>query len=121
MNTCVLEILWRLKKLKTKTTSVRLPENMYEEIDNVCNDIGCTRNDWIKDTLKGKLRNQLGENITESTGNPPRPEFKNIRVSSDGGKTWYENGKQIPKPEFKVARISLDNGKTWYENGKLVV
>ena len=48
--------------MKTKTASVRLPENMYEEIDNLCNDIGCTRNDWIKDTLKDKLGTQLDEN-----------------------------------------------------------
>jgi len=37
---------------KTKTASVRLPKEMYEEIDSVCDEIGCTRNDWIKDTLQ---------------------------------------------------------------------
>ena len=29
-----------------------------------------------------------------STGNTPRPEMKNARISYDG-KTWYENGKQV--------------------------
>jgi len=51
--------------LKTKTASVRLPKEMFEEIDNFCDDIGCTRNDWIKDTLKDKLRTQLDENTQD--------------------------------------------------------
>ena len=52
--------------MKTKTASVRLPKEMFEEIDNFCDDIGCSRNDWIKDTLKDKLRTQLDENTQES-------------------------------------------------------
>jgi len=51
--------------LKTKTASVRLPKEMFEEIDNFCDDIGCTRNDWIKDTLKDKLRTQLDQNTQD--------------------------------------------------------
>jgi len=47
---------------KTKTASVRLPKEMYEEIDSVCDEIGCTRNDWIKDTLQDKLREESNEN-----------------------------------------------------------
>lgn len=46
---------------RTKTSSVRLPKEMYEDIDGICNDIGCSRNDWIKDTLKEKLREEFNE------------------------------------------------------------
>ena len=68
--------------MKTKTASVRLPEKMYEEIDNVCDDIGCTRNDWIKDTLKDKLGTHRGEN-TQDLKTIPRTEGKIIGVIPD--------------------------------------
>ncbi len=45
----------------SKTTSVRLPEKMLEEIDELCNGIGCSRNDWIKDKLKDGLREENNE------------------------------------------------------------
>jgi Arc/MetJ-type ribon-helix-helix transcriptional regulator len=48
--------------MKSKTASVRLPKEMYEEIDELCDGIGCSRNDWIKDTLKDRLREELDEN-----------------------------------------------------------
>ena len=51
--------------MKSKTASVRLPKEMYEEIDSICDDIGCTRNDWIKDTLKEKLREEPNENTQD--------------------------------------------------------
>ena len=82
---------------------MRLPKEMFEEIDNFCDDIGCTRNDWIKDTLKDKLRSQLDENTQESEVTYEKLESKNKpaeaiikRVSYDGGKTWF-NVKPIPE------------------------
>jgi len=35
---------------------------MYEEIDSICDEVGCSRNDWIKDTLQDKLREETNEN-----------------------------------------------------------
>jgi len=52
--------------IKTKTASVRLPEEMFEEIDEVCDGIGCSRNDWIKDALKDKLREEIND-LTNKT------------------------------------------------------
>ncbi|MCH7648287.1 MAG: hypothetical protein IIA83_06750 [Thaumarchaeota archaeon] len=96
--------------MKTKTASVRLPKEMFEEIDNFCDDIGCTRNDWIKDTLKDKLRTQLDE----STQDPEikvediEPENKRIearvkRVSYDG-KTWYD-----VEPISELTNVTVEN------------
>ena len=45
--------------MKTKTASVRLPKEMYEEIDNICDDVGCSRNDWIN--------SEIGENSDKFT------------------------------------------------------
>jgi len=63
---------------KTKTASVRLPKEMYEEIDSICDEVGCSRNDWIKDTLHDKLREENNENsqdqeVIEDTEPEPKP------------------------------------------------
>ena len=97
--------------MKTKTASVRLPEKMFEEIDNFCDDIGCSRNDWIKDTLKDKLRTQLDENNQESEikvediepENKPSAEGIITRVSYDNGKTWHD---VKPIPELRNVTVS---------------
>ncbi len=34
---------------------------MFEEIDEICDGIGCSRNDWIKDTLQEKLRDEAND------------------------------------------------------------
>jgi len=79
--------------MKTKTASVRLPKEMYEEIDNVCDDIGCSRNDWIKDALKDKLREQFNENSQDQEENTPRP-YRNPTPKTFTCKNGnlYENG-----------------------------
>lgn len=70
---------------------MRLPKEMYEEIDNFCDDVGCTRNDWIKDTLKEKLRTQLDENTQDiESENEPVKQGIIKRVSYDDGKTWHD-------------------------------
>jgi len=97
--------------LKTKTASVRLPKEMFEEIDNFCNDIGCTRNNWIKDTLKDKLRTQ-DEDIQESEinvediepENKPSAEGIITRVSYDDGKTWLD-----VKPIPELTNVTVEN------------
>ena len=97
--------------MKTKTASVRLPKEMFEEIDNFCDDIGCTRNDWIKDTLKDKLRTQ-DENTQESEinvediepENKPSAEGIITRVSYDDGKTWI-NATPIPE----LTNVTVEN------------
>ena len=37
---------------------MRLPESIYDKIDNACDDIGCSRNDWIKDAIDDKLHEE---------------------------------------------------------------
>ncbi len=102
----------RFERLKTKTASVRLPKEMFEEIDNFCDDIGCSRNDWIKDTLKDKLRTQLDENTQESEVNYEKLKSENKpvaegiikRVSYDDGKTWHD-----VKPILELTNVTVEN------------
>jgi len=90
---------------KTKTASVRLPKEMYEEIDNICDGIGCSRNDWIKDTLQDKLREENNENsqdqevIKDTKPKEPTPTIGTIETTNDGSKyklkSIQDNGVQV--------------------------
>ncbi len=84
--------------MKTKTASVRLPKEMFEEIDNFCNDIGCTRNNWIKDTLKDKLRTQLDESTQD-------PEIKVEDIEPENKSS----------AEGIIKNVSYDDGQTWID------
>ncbi len=72
--------------MKTKTASVRLPEEMYEEIDNICDGVGCSRNDWIKDTLKDKLRSENSHDQDQKPVEPKRtPIMATVKIQDDDG------------------------------------
>jgi len=77
---------------KTKTASVRLPKEMYEEIDNICDEVGCSRNDWIKDTLQDKLRE---ENSQDQEENNSRPDHN----------TTQKELKKEPKPKIEITDV----------------
>jgi len=86
--------------MKTKTASVRLPKEMYEEIDSICDEVGCSRNDWIKDTLKEKLREENNENnqdqeVIEDTEPKPKPTVEEIP--------------EIKEPKIIVDEVPQDN------------
>ena len=104
--------------MKTKTASVRLPKEMFEEIDNFCNDIGCTRNNWIKDTLKDKLRTQ-DENTQESEINvediEPNTEDK-LRIFDCNSGIMYENGIAVGN----CSEFDLRQGKVFDKSGKQI-
>jgi len=82
--------------LKDKPTSIRLGK-LIEDIDNICDGIGCSRNEWIKDTLRDGVRRENSQDqdqkpeeiepkvtITEITEPEPKieeiPEVKEVRI-----------------------------------------
>lgn len=77
--------------MKDKPISIRLPNKTIEEIDNICDGIGCSRNDWIKDTLRDGVR--MGNSQDQEIKEPPKI---TARVISD------EEAKQV-----KTVRIRL--------------
>ena len=77
---------------KTKTASVRLPKEMYEEIDSICDEVGCSRNDWIKDTLQDKLREESNENSQDQEENNLGPDRNTTP-------------KEEPKPKIEVTDV----------------
>ncbi len=110
--------------MKTKTASVRLPKEMFEEIDNICDDVGCSRNEWIKDKLREGIREETNENSQDqenSQGESPRPTARWILESENKPKTFtcdngylYENGSLFGS----CSNYDLNDGKVYEKNGK---
>jgi len=97
--------------MKTKTASVRLPKEMYEEIDSICDEADCSRNDWIKDKLKEALREESNENNQDQEENTPRldrnpapkPEPK------EESKPTIELIPEIKEPKVIIEEVPQDN------------
>jgi len=102
--------------MKTKTASVRLPKEMYEEIDNICDGIGCSRNDWIKDKLREGIRKESNEN-SQDQEEPKKPQLIKvedvIEFECKNG-NLYENGSLFGS----CSNYDLDQGKVYEKNGK---
>lgn len=83
-----------------KTVSTKLDKQTFEKFQEVCENEGQCMSESLRDLIKRDIEAykeglEMDTNPTESTGNPPRPEMKYVRISYDDGKTWYENGKQV--------------------------
>ena len=91
----------------------------FEETDNSCDDVGCTSNDWIKDTLKDKLRTQLHENTIDLENNvediEPIIEDK-LRIFDCDSGIMYENGNVVGN----CSEFDLRQGKVFDEGGKQI-
>lgn len=92
--------------MKSKTSSVRLLKETYDDIDSICDDIGCTRNDWIKEAIDEKLEGK------KSQDQEPKPEPK-IFDCRDGN--LYHDGKL-----FGSCANHLSLGKVYDDDGNLV-
>ncbi|MEX0764726.1 MAG: hypothetical protein WD033_06140 [Nitrosopumilaceae archaeon] len=60
-----------MKSRKEKPTSVRLPPDLLEEVDQKCEEIGCSRNDYFKSVLELALSE---ENSTDLKSQDPKQE-----------------------------------------------
>lgn len=84
---------------------------MFEEIDDMCDDIGCTRNDWIKDTLQDKLREESNDETEDQEIKfKPKPQ---IQTNNEVNESEIKKDKQhviinldadkpIPKAEIRI-------------------
>lgn len=83
-----------------KTVSTKLDKQDFEKFQEMCNHEGQCMSESLRDLIKMGIDAyeeglEMEKEPTEPTNNPSRPEMKNVRISSNGGKTWYENGKQV--------------------------
>lgn len=92
--------------MKDKPTSIRLPSKTIEEIDNICDGIGCSRNDWIKDTLRDGLRR---ENIQDQDQKPEEIEPKVTIAEITEPKPTITEVSELKNP--RIVEEPIDNSK----------
>ena len=83
-----------------KTVSTKLGKQDFEKFQEICNNEGQCMSESLRDLIQMDIQAyeeglEIKQKPTESTGTTSRPEMRNVRISNDGGKTWYENGKQV--------------------------
>ncbi len=81
-----------------KTVSTKLDRETFEKFQEMCNNESQCMSESLRELIKMDIEAyeeglEMEKELTVSTVNPSRSEVKNIRISPDGGKTWYENGK----------------------------
>ena len=72
-------------KKKTKPTSVRFDNELLEELDQRCSKVGCSRNDFIKNSVEFAITQQSDfdfgdEEETDDSEEEPKPIVTEIKT-----------------------------------------
>ena len=71
-------------KKKTKPTSVRFDNDLLEELDQRCSKLGCSRNDFIKNSVEFIITNQSDFDFGDDEEEPEEePQVKVSLVEKD--------------------------------------
>ncbi|GEM_PF-7127363 len=85
--------------MTTRTASIRLGKQDFENIDATCEKLGCTRNDFVKDAIKQKLSDTGKDTIEKiQTNDDGRIKPKAYRVLLDANRNY----KQTNVPQFEL-------------------
>jgi len=104
-------------KKKVKPTSVRLDNELLNELDKRCQKVGCSRNDFIKNSVDFIINMSSDfdfgddEEIDEESEQQGKIRLFNCYLGR-----MYENGNDIGD----CANYHLDNGKVFDKSGKQI-
>lgn len=93
-------------KKKTKPTSVRFDNDLLKELDQRCEKVGCSRNDFIKNSVEFAITQQSDFDFGDE-----EEEESQVKVS------LVE--KEEPKPIVTEIK-EIKHGKIWDDKGNLV-
>ncbi len=100
--------------MKTKTASVRLDQELFEEIDNRCEKEACSRNDFIKNAINLALEENQSD--LQQSDKAQKEEHKVIFNTESNGKNLeshydkYGNYWSFNKDSKKwLCHINMDN------------
>lgn len=77
-----------------KTVSTKLDKQTFEKFQEICNNESQCMSESLRKLIQMDIEAyeeglEMEKEPIESTGNPSRPKLKNVRISYDDGKTWY--------------------------------
>lgn len=95
-------------KKKTKPTSVRLDNELLEELDERCGKLGCSRNDFIKNSVDfiinqssdfdfgddEEIEEEIQEKKQDETQDQPSS-VTGITITADDGRKWIQDEKGV--------------------------
>lgn len=90
-------------KKKTKPTSVRLSNELLKELDQRCEKVGCSRNDFIKNSVEFVITQQSDFDFGDKEESEEEPEKPQVKVTL----VEKEEPKSLP---VMHGRILDDNG-----------
>ena len=105
-------------KKKTKPTSVRLDPDLQDDLDERCDELGCSKNKFIEESIKlglgGSSEFDFGDEEEEES---KKPQLITVEEASefdckDGN--LFENGSFVGK----CSDYDLNDGKVYEKNGK---
>jgi predicted DNA-binding protein len=104
-------------KKKVKPTSVRLDNELLDELDQRCGKLGCSRNDFIKNSVDFIINQSSEFNFgdDEETMNKPIVE-EELRLFNCELGIMYEKGIVIGD----CSEFHLDHGKVYDKNRKQI-
>ena len=106
------------KKNKTKPTSIRLESELLEDLDKRCDELGCSRNDFIRSSVEYSVYEvdsiESDENDNQEPKKPLLIKVEDIREFDCKDGNLYENDSFFGK----CSNYELSGGKVYEKNGK---
>ena len=103
-------------KKKIKPTSVRLDNELLEELDQRCGQLGCSRNDFIKNSVGFILTSSSDFDFGDDEIEEESKSQEKLRLFNCNSGKMYENGNEIGD----CADFHLDYGKVFDKSGKQI-
>lgn len=78
-----------------KTVSTKLDKQTFEKFQEICNNESQCMSESLRKLIQIDIKAyeeglEIETKPNQPTGNSPRPELKNVRISYDDGKTWID-------------------------------
>jgi len=100
------------KNRKVNPTSVRLEPELLDDLDERCNELGCSRNDFIRSSVEFSIYE--GDSIESDEKEPQLIKVEDIREFDCKDGNLFENDSFFGK----CSDYELNAGKVYDKNGK---
>ena len=100
------------KNQKVKPTSVRLEEKLLNDMDERCNELGCSRNDFIRSSVEYSVYEV--DSIESDEEEPQLIKVEDVKEFDCKDGSLYANGSFYGK----CSDFDMNKGKVYAKNGK---
>lgn len=106
------------KNRKVNPTSVRLEPELLDDLDQRCNELGCSRNDFIRSSVEFSIYEgdsiESDDNDSQELKKPQLIKVEDVREFDCKDGNLFENNSFFGK----CSDYELNDGKVYEKNGK---